>query len=300
MKKTKILTVLLCIAMILSCVFLPACNSDSDADKAPNDPPASSDSNPDNTPADPDNGDDGEPEEPVSKLSGKTIIWNGDSICKGATDTGTWADRIATWNGVSTWKNYGVGGGTITENVLYQNGSTRHSVSATLDQMHEEYPNADYVIIEGGTNDADLLGRITQGQSADRFGTVSPNNFSGNYDRDTFCGALESVFYRAKQLWPNAKICYIVAQKMGTNPDTSDNRYAYFQAAMDICEKWEIPYLNLWDDCELDPTDVDMYNSSMTADQNEAAGSMYRDGQHLTAAGYDLTTEIIDRWLKTL
>jgi lysophospholipase L1-like esterase len=111
--------------------------------------------------------------------------------------------------------------------------------------MLEEYPDADYIILEGGTNDADLLGRITEDHIPERLGAVDPDDYSGNYDRDTFCGALESVFYRATKYWCGKKICYIVAQKMGFNPPTSQNRRAYFEGAMQICRKWGIPYLDL-------------------------------------------------------
>jgi len=86
---------------------------------------------------------------------------------------------------------------------------------------------------------------------------------------------------------------------MGTKTDTVANRYAYFEAAMEICEKWDIPYLNLWDDCELDPTRLDMYDPNKSDEENQKV-SMYRDGQHLTNAGYDLTADIIDEWLKSL
>ncbi len=234
-----------------------------------------------------------------NKLHGKTIIWNGDSICQGSSRWGAWADRIAAKNELKAWKNYAIGGGTIVENApAHISGKARHSVSATLAQMHAEFPDADYIILEGGTNDADLLGRITEGEISPRFGTFDPDDYTGEYDRDTFCGALESIFYRAKLLWPDAKICFIVAQKMGINAAASNNRYAYFEVAMQICEKWEIPYLNLWDDCELDPTLPHMYDPDKSVEENEQL-SMYKDGQHLTAAGYDLTSDIIDSWLKT-
>ena len=294
---------ILCVAMSLSTVCLVAC--DSDPDKG-TEPPVNNTNNNNNNNNNSNNNNNnntsGNEEEvdPENKLQGKTVIWNGDSICQGATSTGTWADRIAEKNDLKAWKNYGVGGGTITENVLYQsNGNTRHSVSATLEKMHDEYPDADYIILEGGTNDADLLGRITNGLISERFGSFDPDDYSGNYDRDTFCGALESIFYRAEQLWRGKTICFVVAQKMGTKEDTVANRYAYFEAAMAICEKWDIPYLNLWDDCYLDPTQPHMYDPNKTAEENEQY-SFYKDGQHLTSKGYDLTADMIDAWLKTL
>jgi lysophospholipase L1-like esterase len=235
-----------------------------------------------------------------NKLHGKTVIWNGDSICQGSSKTGTWADRIAKKNDLKAWKNYGIGGGTVTENVLFGDAERiRHSVSASLELMLEEYPDADYIIFEGGTNDADLLGRITEGEIPALFGAVDPDDYSGEYDRNTFCGALESVFYRATKYWRGKKICYIVAQKMGFVPAKSKNRRAYFEYAMQICRKWGIPYLNLWDGCYLNPMLPHMYDREKDIDENGVC-SMYRDGQHLSIAGYDYTADIIDSWLKTL
>ena len=106
MKKTRFMIAILCIALLLSCVSLVACNADPDNGKTPGNTPT--DSTP--PPADPDT------QDPRDKLKGKTVIWNGDSICHGATATGTWADRIAAKNELKAWKNYGVGGATITEN----------------------------------------------------------------------------------------------------------------------------------------------------------------------------------------
>ena len=42
-----------------------------------------------------------------------------------------------------------------------------------------------------------------------------------------------------------------------------------------------------------------MYDPNRTLEENEQI-SLYKDGQHLTAAGYDYTADIIDGWLKTL
>ena len=297
MKKMRRLIAMLCIVTLLSCVFLTACDSNPDQGNASDN--TGTNNNEQNTPTDPSEEDTSMNQD--NKLYGKRIIWNGDSICQGSSRWGAWEDRIAAKNQAKVSVNYGVGGGTITENVLYaSSGQVRHSVSATLEQMYEEFPNADYIIIEGGTNDADLIGRITEGTYPARFGSFDPEDFSGDYDRETYCGALESIFYRAtRQYWSGKKVCYIVPQKMGLNAATSANRYAYFETAMQICEKWDIPYLNLWEGCDLDPTNLEMYDPNKTVEENEQV-SMYKDGQHLTAAGYDLTADIIDAWLKTL
>ena len=113
-----------------------------------------------------------------NRLYGKTIIWNGDSICAGSSITGNWATRIAERNDM-VCKNYAIGGGTIAEGLKpTKNGKPRHSVSATLDVMKEEYPNADYVMIEGGTNDADLLGFAVLGDKVTKLGSFERSIFA--------------------------------------------------------------------------------------------------------------------------
>ena len=236
-----------------------------------------------------------------SKLYGKTIIWNGDSICAGkyfgdTKETDAWAGRLAKKYSM-TYKNYSIGGGTITENVV-RNGKPHHSISGTLELMKEEFPTADYVIIEGGTNDADLFD--LELPAPERFGSFTADDYSGNYDKDTFCGALESIFYRATSYWKGAKIGYIVAHKMGPLPTDLPRRRRYFDTAIAICKKWGIPYIDLWECCYLNPLLPWMYDPSKKPDQNVEAGSFYADGQHLTAKGYDLVTDILDPWLNSL
>lgn len=240
----------------------------------------------------------------MGKLQGKTILWNGDSICAGNAWRGNWASRIGDRNGM-VWKNYAVGGGTVTEHPpISKSGQERHSVSGTLDRMYAEFPNADYIVIEGGTNDADLLGNALNGREGTRLGSFSPLDFSGNYDADTFCGALESIFYRATRYWMGKKLCYIVAQKMcGSSSRTAvyQNRRLYFDEAVKICIKWGIPYLDLWNGCCLNPFLPWMYDGTKTTQQNDQENTgFYADGQHLTSRGYDYTAEIIETWLQGL
>ena len=112
-----------------------------------------------------------------NKLYNKTIIWNGDSIFQGNEEKGNWATRIAERNS-TPYKNYSIGGGTIIETSINSDGTQRHSVLLTLDKMYEEYPDADYVVLEGGTNDADLIEVLDHPGS---LGTIDEYDFSGNY-----------------------------------------------------------------------------------------------------------------------
>ena len=235
-----------------------------------------------------------------NKLFEKKILFDGDSICYGGVKHGNWATRIAErFSAVCPC--YAAGGATITEHPpLHQGTIERHSVSATLERMHAEHPDADYIILEGGTNDADLLGNAAAGEES-RIGSVIPFDFSGNYDRDTFSGALESLFYRATQLWPHKKIGFIVAQKMGREERSFFNRRHYFDAAVEICRKWGIPYIDLWEGSYLNPNLPWMYDPTHTAEENrELNTGYYSDGQHLTARGYDVTAALIGNWLLTL
>lgn len=234
-------------------------------------------------------------------LYGKTIIWNGDSICAGSRHTGAWADRIAEKNSMIC-KNYAIGGGTIAEGLpIMKSGNKRHSVSETLDLMYSEFPCADYLVIEGGTNDADLLGLVSEGVENTKLGSLDPFDFSGNYDKNTFCGALESIFFRALGYWNEKKILYVVAQKMGMSKEEFVNRRIYFDEAVKICEKWGIPYIDLWKGCYLNPYLKEMYNSEKTPEENRAENvGYYIDGQHLTAKGYDLTADILEKKLISL
>lgn len=235
-------------------------------------------------------------------LYGKTILWNGDSICAGSDLCGSWATRIARRNAMSG-KNYAIGGGTITGNPppMRKSGKQRHSVCETLDTMYVEFPDADYIILEGGTNDADLMGNALTDPSQTRLGTFQPLDFSGSYDTDTFCGALEDVFYRTLRYWNGKKVGFVVAQKMGLNPPSHLNRRLYFDEAVKICIKWGIPYIDLWNGCCLNPALPWMYDATKDAQQNrEENVCFYADGQHLTGKGYDFTADILEKWLKSL
>jgi lysophospholipase L1-like esterase len=223
-------------------------------------------------------------------LTGKTVVFDGDSICHG-TSVGSedstygygWAGRIGVANGM-TWANEGKSGGVIARGM-----TGRHCLCDNIDHIHSNTPMLDYLILEGGTNDADLLGE-------DGLGVYDESDYGGTYDTTTFSGALETLFYKAINYYPAAKIGYIVAHKMLSNT----SRRAFFDRAVEICEKWGIPYLDLWHGAPLNNKLAAHWDKSLDAQGNIDAGKMYTDGQHLTAVGYDAITPKIEAWMKTL
>ena len=223
----------------------------------------------------------------------KNIVFLGDSICQGDEEGSGWSGRIGKKNKM-LWLNQGIDGSTITASLGVSTICTR---TIKMD-------NPDYVIFEGGTNDADRIGSILNGNVPASFGTFNENNYGTNdsetyygFDITTFCGAFDYLCKRLIVNYAGSKIGYIIPQKMGSGASSyaieSNNRRAYFGYAEKFCKKWGIPYINLWDGCYLNPKIPTLYTSGDT-------DSFYKDGQHLRDHGYDYISPMIEGWLKTL
>lgn len=239
-----------------------------------------------------------------TKLYKKVLICDGDSLGYGNKDLpnsqGAWFGRLCNEN-LMSGKNYSVNGASITAGLVFQDQSPRHSVCEGIDTMYSEYPNADYILLEGGVNDADLIGSITGGTIPEAFGTWNDAEFnSSRFDIYTFCGAVDMLFYKAVTYYAGKKIGFIIPPQMGTSYSVQKNRRAYFDEIIKIATKWHIPVLDLWKEGTIDCRVVADYDPSLTAEQNISAGKFYADGQHLTSNGYDLIQNKIQKWCEYL
>lgn len=237
-----------------------------------------------------------------NELCRKVIVFDGDSICHGGSryperERG-WAARVG--NALCMeWYNYAIGGGTVTAEMYAEStGEARHWVSRYIDVIYKKHPTLDYLILEGGVNDADL-----QEDTPEKFGELDITDYSGSYDDTTFTGGLETLFYKAVNYYPTAKIGYILAHKMGRSKigfGPENNRRRYFLRIIEVCKKWGIPYIDLWESSPLNPWLPCYYNPELTVDGNVEAGYAYSDGQHITAAGYDIISPAIAAWVRSL
>lgn len=213
-------------------------------------------------------------------LYAKTVLFTGDSICAGFIDNGDgtygkqygWAEIIKENNPSITMKNYGAGGTTVATF-----DTTTNSILQRLDTMHTEYPEADWIVLEGGVNDCYSskveLGKVTR-------------DYTSSLDTTTFCGALESLFKKSIEYWPGKKICFIVTFKV----PTAVNFKSYMDKAKEICEKWSIPYIDLYSKSGLE-FNVDYIKNNYSYGQG---------GLHPNVEGYKIITPKIEAWMKSL
>ena len=220
----------------------------------------------------------------TSPLYQKRVMFCGDSICASSSSTDTegtskygglaWAGRIMAWNDM-TGVNAGKSGASISK-------VRSHRI---LDQLIAEAEAVtkgtyDYIIFNGGVNDAwDVapVGEMTTG-------------FDGPFDELTFAGGFEATIKYAKENFPEAKLGYIVNFSL---PNTSGGKLSdmseYFTIAKKICDKWSVPYLDLY-------FDDDFNQNQLKTHTNENIP----DWVHPNSAGYEILAPKINEWMKAM
>lgn len=212
-----------------------------------------------------------------SDLYKKCVLFVGDSICEASNEWGTstvgWAGRIMNWNKMTGF-NKGKSGASI---------STCRGENTVINQLKAQLKNKDkfdYVIMHGGVNDAwdeAPVGAMTEG-------------FDERFDTSTFAGGLEATFKYAKETFKNAYFGYIISfsmpsAKYGKLSDMSE----YFTVAKQICEKWEIPYIDFY------------FNDEFNNEVMQTRSMKYlKDFIHPNPAGYDVISPYINDWMKTI
>lgn len=162
----------------------------------------------------------------TNPLSGKILSTTGDSIAAGAGNNGSGYPELVASDNNMTLQNVAVGGGTV----AYVNANT-FCISRSISSMRSD---ADFVLLEGGGNDADSgvpLGALSSGYTA-------------TLDDTTFAGAIESMFKAALARFPNKKIGYVFIHKCASLFDSRVSN-SYYDMAKAACEKWGISYLDL-------------------------------------------------------
>ena len=139
-----------------------------------------------------------------SPLYKKKISVNGDSICEGVGHPGGYGKIIAERNCME-YQNLGIGGGTVSAEVVTPAGTKRHCISRTVDNMD---PDADYAIVEGGVNDASM----NEQYGYPSFGELT-EGYNGPFDDKTYIGAFEQMLKKLIVKYQGKKIGYIAVHQ---------------------------------------------------------------------------------------
>lgn len=189
------------------------------------------------TPANPANG----------RLKDKTVYAFGDSIVRGH----AYSRGFVTFTAERELMNltqYAVNGATVVPS---------GGAGQILSQVKGAASRApDYVVFNGGTNDADLVhaNRI-------KVGTMSGGFDPSKFDNSTYAGSLETTIYTMRNKWPNARIVYVAVHKLGSRD--WNTQLALRSVTLQICDKWHVTVADVFNDTTLD-TRVDSQRVAYT------------------------------------
>ena len=221
-----------------------------------------------------------------NRLYGKIASFNGDSVCYGDGYLGGYGKIIAERNNM-IYENVAVNGSSITKGLTDGGGNPRNVLCESVSKMRAD---ADYVILEGGINDAfdwkngklSNIGCITQ-------------DYSTPLDTTTFCGALETYLKSAKERFNGKKIGYIIVHRMpgqsypwGTKSQNSFTQIR--ELIIQACNKYSIPY-------------CDMFNQGLNTnlDYMRTAYTKNGDGVHPNKEGYErFYCDVIEAFMMSL
>ena len=161
-------------------------------------------------------------------LAGRNVYAFGDSIVYGHMYPRSFADLVAEQEGMALTK-FARNGATI--------GADPHaSGGQILEQVEEATDIApDFVIFDGGTNDAQSIFR-------DRA-----------YDVGIYAGELERTLNTMKRKWPTAHIVYVAAHKLGSRD--WDTQVALRKVTLQACRQSDVAIADIFGETTFDTRD---------------------------------------------
>ena len=212
----------------------------------------------------------------TSPLNGLKGLFMGDSISYGAGDTlsylhtgRAWAGRIEDATGLIT-TNASVSGAKAS--FITGDDTAKWLFNQYKDYSGEKF---DLIVIQGGVNDA---------RNNRPVGTISDSTSESDLVKNihTYIGGLQWLFYNVKEIFPDATLFFIANHRLdGHSTGQAKNMAPYFDMAKELCEKYDIVF-------------IDLYNNQELNDKLETSTTKYLpDTLHLNAAGYDIITPYI-------
>ena len=194
-----------------------------------------------------------------SPLTGKKIVYDGDSICAAAFGYPKLiADKTA-----CIFDNQAVGGARLCA------VSDKHSVVNNLANLPTD---GDIYCFEGGINDWWANTPV---------GTYTQGDYTGAVDATTIYGAMETICRYALTNFFGKAICFVIVHKVQNSAYSQNTAghtfWDYRKAMIDVCEKYSIPYYDAFTKSGLNG-----WNAAQ-----KAGLFVSGDGTHPTEAAYE-------------
>lgn len=198
----------------------------------------------------------------ANKLYAKKVAWIGDSIFAATGAQGA-MEKIALRNSMP-YENCACNGSTI---------SRTPGTVTCVDLMKNLPSDAEYILIEGGLNDA--WGRYP-------LGTYNAS-FTAAFDEKTFYGALDKIFHDVSIKFAGKKIGVVISHKVQKVPSWSE----YSAAMKQMCNKYSLPYLDLYE------------TSGLCGEIDELNQLYFLDGDrtHPNDLGYEMLADKIEAFM---
>ncbi len=215
----------------------------------------------------------------------KECLFVGDSLCAASQDDKVdglrgWARRVKELSGaIST--NAGRGGSAMSTCRMSNKDATEYH---TIYKQITRFPGTayDYILIEGGTNDAWETAPI---------GKVSKGFDPIEFDMTTYAGGLEMAIYTAiTEYGDTAAIGYLMTFQMPRNKHgvVATGMNDYYTVGKEICKKWNISYFDMYNHTEI--------NKKLNPEGTEHVP----DGTHADASGYDILGPYITDYMRSM
>lgn len=170
------------------------------------------------------------------RLKGKAVYAFGDSIVYGHVYARSFVNLTAERELMPLTK-YAVNGATIAP----VSGSSQ--ILAQVRGAASQAP--DYVVFNGGTNDAELIYDNRYG-----IGTMADGFDPATFDNSTYAGSLETTIHTMRAKWPTARIVYVAVHKLGSRD--WNTQLAMRSVTLQICHKWGVTVADVFNDTPLD------------------------------------------------
>lgn len=176
----------------------------------------------------------------LNQLKGKTILAFGDSIMHGdGNNFNGIADLLGEKYMMQVY-DYSKGGAT------FGYAKDREQISNQVLLAIKDHIQADVILINGGSND---MRKVSPG-------TMSDNFEYGINGRKDYASGMEYAFGLLKDNYPKTPVIYIRAHNMDWCLETNEIHCG--KLALDICNKWEIEAVDIYNDTDFDAHNEDI------------------------------------------